>query len=371
VTGFDDVGSGFSELHGELRQVARDLLKNPAPGWGVLAASGWTGLEVPDDLDGAGATFAETAVILREMGRGATRAPYLGAAVLGVGTLLALEPGASRDGLLRQVATGEAIPVAVLGDCAPPGTGPGGAAAAGARDTGSFWLDGPRVRGQAGFIADAAAATRLLVMARDADGTPVIVDIAPGAAGLSVGPQPVVDETRGLAVVSADGAEGTVLRFAGDPEAAVGRLLDRAAVAIACDSLGLMEEALDRTVAYAKVRQQFGRPIGSFQAVQHACADMLVQVSVCRELVDAAVSAVAGGSPDAWVPAAMAKSHVTAAAVGVAGQAMQLHGGIGYTWESGLHAYLKRATLNRALFGPPSAHRRRLASRYGARYTNE
>jgi alkylation response protein AidB-like acyl-CoA dehydrogenase len=368
VTGFEHGGSGLSELDDELRQVARDLLKNPATDWGVLAASGWTGLEVPEDLEGAGATFAETAVILREMGRAATRAPYLGAAVLGVGTLLAVEPGTARDELLRQAATGEAIPIAVLGDCAPPPAGPGRAAAGGAGDAGSFRLEGLRVRGRAEFIADAAAATRLLVLARDADGTPVI---APGAAGLSVGSQPVVDETRGLAIVSADGAEGAVLRFAGDPEAAVARLLDRAAVAIACDSLGLMEEALDRTVAYAKVRQQFGRPIGSFQAVQHACADMLVQVSVCRELVDAAVSAMAGGSPGAWVAASMAKSHVTAAAVGVAGQAMQLHGGIGYTWESGIHAYLKRATLNRALFGPPAAHRRRLASRYGARYTSK
>jgi alkylation response protein AidB-like acyl-CoA dehydrogenase len=89
-----------------------------------------------------------------------------------------------------------------------------------------------------------------------------------------------------------------------------------------------------------------------------------VQVSVCRELVDAAVSAVASGSADAWVAASMAKSHVTAAAVDVAGKAMQLHGGIGYTWESGIHAYLKRATLNRAIFGSPQAHRRRLATRY-------
>jgi alkylation response protein AidB-like acyl-CoA dehydrogenase len=147
--------------------------------------------------------------------------------------------------------------------------------------------------------------------------------------------------------------------------------MDRAAVAVACDSLGLMEQMLDRTVAYAKVRQQFGRPIGSFQAVQHACADMLVQVSVCRELTEAAVAAVAAGDPDAWVAASMAKSHVTAAAVGVAGKAMQLHGGMGYTWESGIHAYLKRAALNRELFGGPARHRRRLASRYAAMYTSK
>ena len=98
--------------------------------------------------------------------------------------------------------------------------------------------------------------------------------------------------------------------------------------------------------------------------MQHACADVLVQVSACRELVDGAVTAVSDGDPGGWVAASMAKSHVTAAAVDVVGKAMQLHGGIGYTWEAGIHAYLKRAALNRALFGSPSAHRHRLASRY-------
>jgi alkylation response protein AidB-like acyl-CoA dehydrogenase len=339
--------SEFAELHEELRAVARDVLKVPAPGWGLFAGAGWTGLEVPEELGGAGVTFAEVAVILREMGRAAARTEYLGAGVLGAGTLLALEPGPERDNLLRQAATGEAVPVAVVG----PGPG-------------AFGMNETRLSGRAGFIPDAAAASRLLILARDTGGEPVIADIAPGTAGLRVEAQPVVDETRRLAVVTADGAEGSVLRFAGDPKAAAGRLSDRAAVAIACDSLGLMEAMLDATVAYAKVRQQFGKPIGSFQAVQHACADMLVQASVCRELVDAAVTAVADGDPDCWVAASMAKSHVTAAAVNVVGKAMQLHGGIGYTWEGGIHAYLKRAALNRALFGSPQAHRRRLATRY-------
>jgi alkylation response protein AidB-like acyl-CoA dehydrogenase len=121
---------------------------------------------------------------------------------------------------------------------------------------------------------------------------------------------------------------------------------------------------LSATVGYAKVREQFGRPIGSFQAVKHACADMLVAVSVSRQLVGAAVQAIAEDHPDADVAAAMAKSHACASAVDIAGKAMQLHGGIGYTWESGIHVYLKRAALNRSLFGSPAAHRRYLAQRY-------
>ena len=154
------------------------------------------------------------------------------------------------------------------------------------------------------------------------------------------------------------------LRFEGDADAQVRLLLDRGAVAIACDSLGLSEAMLSATVSYAKVRHQFGRPIGSFQAVKHACADMLVKVSVSRQLVGAAVDAIAEARPDAGVAAAMAKSYATAAAVDVVGKAMQLHGGIGYTWESGIHVYLKRAALNRSLFGSPADHRRKLAQRY-------
>jgi alkylation response protein AidB-like acyl-CoA dehydrogenase len=141
-------------------------------------------------------------------------------------------------------------------------------------------------------------------------------------------------------------------------------LRERAAVAIACDSLGLCEAMLSATVGYAKMRQQFGRPIGSFQAVKHACADMAVTIAVSRQLVGAAVQAIAEDGANAGVSTAMAKSYVCGTAVGVVGKAMQLHGGIGYTWESGIHVYLKRAALNRSLFGSPADHRRELAKRY-------
>jgi alkylation response protein AidB-like acyl-CoA dehydrogenase len=142
------------------------------------------------------------------------------------------------------------------------------------------------------------------------------------------------------------------------------RLFDGAAVAVSCDSLGVGAAMLDATVAYTGMREQFGRKIGSFQAVKHACADMLVQLSVARRLVDAAVHAHAAGAADAAVAVSMAKAFTGTAAVQIAGMAMQLHGGIGYTWESGIHVYLKRATLDRSLYGSPAWHRRRLAQRY-------
>ncbi|MDT5007575.1 MAG: hypothetical protein QOJ24_4751 [Mycobacterium sp.] len=313
----------FEEFHAELRSVAGGLLgKDRAVEWQALVDTGWVGLEVPDEFGGSGATFAEVAVICEEMGRAASMNSYLGSAVLAVSTLNALAPCATRDRLLTDVASG-AIRLAVV-------------------------LDSPE------FVLDAEGADRVLQ----------ITDEGVVCSAMTATPRPVLDETRRLATMSATGDAGDIMRFDGNPTDARARLLARAAVAIACDSLGLCEAMLSATVAYAKVRYQFGRPIGSFQAVKHACADMAVTTAVARQLVGAAVDAVAEGRPDADVAAAMAKSYACGAAVDIVGKAMQLHGGIGYTWESGIHVYLKRAALNRSLFGSPTAHRHELAKRY-------
>lgn len=367
----------LAEIREELRAVARDLLARPGPGheagvagglrpdWRLLAEAGWPGLEVAAELDGAGATFAEVAVIAQELGRAAACSPYLGAVVLGAGTLNLLKPSPGRDDLLGQLAAGSAVPAVALAsgeDLTAAGEPP-------------FRIvrtaSGLRLHGRAAFVPDAAGASQLLLLAADTDGSPVIVAADPGRPGIGRSEQPVLDATRSLGLVIADDAAvsaPSIWRFAADPRAAVRHLLDRAAVAVACDSLGLSEAMLDATVGYAKVREQFGRPIGSFQAVKHACADLLVQICVARQLVTEAVERLAapgaGQDPDAAVAASMAKSYACGTAVEVAGKAMQLHGGIGYTWESGIHVYLKRATLNRALFGSPAAHRRRLAARY-------
>jgi hypothetical protein len=261
-------------------------------------------------------------VICEEMGRAASMNSYLGSAVLAVSTLNALAPSVTRDRLLADMASG-AIRLAVV-------------------------LESPE------FVLDAEGADRVLQ----------ITDEGVVCSAMTATPRPVLDETRRLATVSATGDAGDIMQFDGNPTDAPARLLARAAVAIACDSLGLCEAMLSATVAYAKVRHQFGRPIGSFQAVKHACADMAVTTAVARQLVGAAVDAVAEGRPDADVAAAMAKSYACGAAVDIVGKAMQLHGGIGYTWESGIHVYLKRAALNRSLFGSPTAHRHELAKRY-------
>lgn len=300
--------------------MAGDLLaKGREADWPSLVEAGWVGLEVPEEFGGAGATFAEVAVICEEMGRAASATSYLGSAVLAVGVLNMLAPSAVRDELLKGVATGS-IRLAVT-------------------------MDGQD------FVPDAEGADRILLVT--ADGVSVVDS--------RVIPQPVLDETRRLATVIAESVTET-LCYADASIDPVARLRNRAAVALAADSLGIAEAMLAATVSYAKVRQQFGRPIGSFQAVKHACADMLVQVQVARQLVGAAVESVVQDRDG--TAASMAKAYACGMAVDVAGKAMQLHGGIGYTWESGVHVYLKRAALNRSLFGSPAAHRRQLAKRY-------
>ena len=366
----------LAELHAELRSVARDLLGRATPlvghgsapppvDWAQLAEMGWLGLEVPEALGGSGATFAEVAVVLQEMGRAAAVGPYLGTAVLGVGALNLTVGGPVRDELLGEIATGRARVATIVGG------GDGGASAPSEfvlRRTVDGWV----VDGGADLVLDAPAVEHLLVVTLDdaSGGRPVLVQLDVNGRGVDIVERPLVDATRTAGSVMADGAPVApehVFRFAGDAEAAVATLADRGAVAVACDASGVAGAMLDATVAYAGVRHQFGRPIGSFQAVKHQCADLLVRITVADELLTAAVAAVASGELGAAaVPAAMAKAYLGDAAVDVAGTAMQLHGGIGYAWESGVHVYLKRATLDRSLFGSPTHHRRRLGARYGS-----
>jgi alkylation response protein AidB-like acyl-CoA dehydrogenase len=353
------------QLRDEIRAATRELLGDlpaaepgdPSTGplaWQQLAESGWLGLEIPEPLDGAGASFAEVAVVLEELGRAAASTPYLGTVGLSARALALVEQSAARDDLLCRIATGRtrvALALPADEDTRIPFRLEGGGATT-------------LLTGQLDFVADADGADGLLVLALDPFGTPVVVNI--DSPGEVLRPLPVLDETRAPAALVADSVPvraDSIWHFSADPAASSESLRRRAAVAIACDSQGIAELMLERTVAYAKVRRQFGREIGSFQAVKHACADMLVTVTMGRRLLDAAIDAVTTNEPAADIAVAMAKSHICAGAVDVAGTAVQLHGGIGYTWESGLHRYLKRALLNRSLFGSPVGYRQWLAQR--------
>ncbi|WP_280459216.1 acyl-CoA dehydrogenase family protein [Nocardia carnea] len=364
----------FGEFHDELRTVARELLGkagDAAVEWKALAGAGWTGLEVAAEFDGAAATFTETAILLEEIGRAAARTPYPAVATTGIGALCLLEPNTRRDVVLRETVAGTARPVAVLAGNTVPAAGGETACAGTGGIVPTFELDqtgkATLLSGSAEFVLDAPSATVLLIPARAADGTLGVALADAGSAGLEITGQPVVDETRIFGKVTSWDmalAPESFVPFAPGVADPLRQLYDRAVLAAACDSLGLAAAMLDATVGYTRVREQFGRPIGSFQAVKHACADMLVELTIARQLVAAAVTATAAGTPDSGRSVSMAKSFTGEAAVRIAGGAVQLHGGIGYTWESGLHRYLKRATLDRALYGSPADHRHALARSY-------
>ena len=382
--------SGLAEFHDELRAVARDLLAAASPlvtggepgrvDLSQLAKAGWLGLDVPEAQGGSGATFAEVAVVLEEIGRAAAATSMLGT-VLTVGALGAVERSTARDELLSGVADGELRATVAL---------PGDDGVLGGHTGFVIERDGAttRLSGQARFVPDAPGADRVLVVPDDPSSGLVLVEIAPddrvgvtpsvlveGTQGgraevapggdVEVRPVPVVDATRSLGEIAVDGA--TV-----DPDhiwpltTSLRHLSDRAALAVAIDAVGVAGGALDATVAYAAERRQFGRPIGSFQAVKHACANVAVELTISRRLVGDAVAAYVADAPEAHLAVSMAKAHAVETAVAAAGTALQLHGGIGYTWEHGLHVLVKRAALDRSLYGSPAAHRSRVSQRYGA-----
>ncbi len=350
------------ETRDAFRAVVRDVLGDHAAGevldWGTAASLGWCGLEVPEMLGGAGAGFGEVAVVAEEIGRVAGHTPYLGAVALGAAALGMVESDDQIAERRRAMATGATRAVLVLdAGSALDATGA------------AFRIDAAcSLTGTADFVVDATRADRLLVPALDDDGAWMLVDLDADTPGLTVQARPVLDATRDLASVDAEkvAVDGASIRpFAQDPSDPMGRLQARAASCVALDALGAAETMLAATVAYVGVREQFGRPVGSFQAVKHACADMAVQLRIGRELCDAAVASLADGvatTSETVVAASRAKAYLGDAGVRIVGDALQLHGGIGYTWESGVHVFFERVGLDRVLFGSPAEHRRRIAA---------
>jgi alkylation response protein AidB-like acyl-CoA dehydrogenase len=218
--------------------------------------------------------------------------------------------------------------------------------------------DGAGLTGTVGSVLGADRARRLLVPVRQPAGT-VLVLVDVDSAGVEVRPHVLTDRSRTMGDIVFTRVSGTPV--AADIDAVMAGAALRAAVLVSADALGVMERMLEMAVEYAKQRNQFGVPIGSFQAVKHAAAQMLVQVESARSIVYLAAASVDTGHPDAHLHAAAAKAQVTAGAAEAADTALTIHGAIGYTWEHDLQLYYKRAKLDRVLFGAPSAWNERIA----------
>jgi alkylation response protein AidB-like acyl-CoA dehydrogenase len=373
----------YQEAEEDLRSAVRDLLddKSPWPAvlartesdepndatlWHSLAADlGCAGLLIPESYGGAGAGYREAAVVAEETGRAVAPVPYLGSAVVATAALL----GAGGDELLAGLAEGRltaalAVEFARLPPASVPaargagGTGLGAGVRVGAAQAGDPDAQA-RLTGTVTGVADALLADVLLV---PADGVPFgLYAVDAAAPGVDRAAVVSLDATRPLCDLAFDSAPARAVATGEAAAQAVASALAAGAAMLASEQLGVAQRCLDMTVAYLKERRQFARPIGSFQALKHRVADVWIQVTQARAAARYAAACLADGDPDTPVAIALAKAACGDAAVHAAQECVQMHGGIGFTWEHPAHLLLKRAKSGSMAFGTPDRHRAALA----------
>ena len=370
---------GFNEEQELLRATARKFFDNECPTdvvrtlmdtpegmtpalWGKLAEQGWTGLIYPEAYDGMGLGLVDLVVLMEEMGRAVVPGPYFSTLLLGgLAVLEAGSDGQKKEWLPRIASGHKRVTLAWM---EPSVTlGPAGVTLAATEKGGRYTLSGTKL-----FVPDAHTADAIVVAARTragADAAGVSLFIVPkDTKGLEVKLLPTMDQTRKLCEVTLrDAAVGAdaLLGAPGTGWAPLGRVLDRATVALCAEMCGGAQKVLDMTVEYAKIRQAFGRPIGSYQGVKHRAADMLVDVENSKSITYYAAWAIDEGSTEGPLAVSMAKAYASDAFRRVAAAGIQLHGGIGFTWEHDLHLYFKRAKGSEFTFGDATYHRERVA----------
>jgi alkylation response protein AidB-like acyl-CoA dehydrogenase len=370
------MSAGYSAEHDELRQVVREFLGERSPSqevrrlmeagdsrddqvWSLLAGQlGLTGIAVPERYGGAGYGPVELGIVLEEMGGALLVAPYFATVALAGQLLAASGDEAAMARWLPGIADGSLTGALAVAEHS--GSWDLAEVAATAEPAGDSWA----VTGTKLFVIDGHSADLLLVVAHAPDG-PGVFAIERDTEGTERQRLDSLDLTRALAAVTLHGARATRVGAGRDAAAWLAEVRDLVLAALAAEQLGGAARCLDMSVGYACVREQFGRPIGSFQAIKHKCANMLVEVECGRSAVYHASEAVAGGQPDAPLAAALAYAYCSRAFTHAAKECIQIHGGIGYTWEHDAHLYLRRAKSSELLFGPPARQRARLAELAG------
>jgi alkylation response protein AidB-like acyl-CoA dehydrogenase len=354
----------YSEVEEELRGSVRRVLTDRAPWTAVLARTesdepydrtlwrtltadiGVAALPVPEKFDGAGASWREAAVVAEELGRAVAPVPHLGAG-MATAALLSLGEGdrLAEGDLLRAVSAGERTAVLAV----PLSSGPSAAPPVSVR------ADGDALTGTVTSVADALAADVLLVFAGESI-------YAVEAAATTRTPILSLDLTRRLADVSLAATPARLLATGEAARNAWSQAWRTGAVLLASEQLGVAEWCLSTTVEYVKTRNQFGRPVGSFQALKHRLAELWVAVTQARAVARYAAGCLADDDPDAAVAASLSQAHCSPVAVRAAEECVQMHGGIAMTWEHPAHLYLKRAKSASIALGTPERHRATLAT---------
>jgi alkylation response protein AidB-like acyl-CoA dehydrogenase len=326
--------------------------------WKVLCSQvGVTAIALPDHLGGAAYGASALGVVAHEFGRALAPVPFIASTVLATGLLVEMrDQDPDSDSRLSGLIEGDRTAAAAV-------TGDGGlwrrsAVTLTAEDTPEGWI----VRGVVRHVLNGAAADDLVVVAI-AEGQPALFVLDSTSDGVVAAKERVLDGTRPMATITFSGAPATRLSSAGPVDDVIGRTVDLALAVLSAEQVGACERVLEIATDYARTREQFNRPIGSFQAIKHKCADMLVDLEWARSASQAALEAVDGevAGETGW-RASMAKAVCSESLRNAAHANVQIHGGIGFTWEDSAHLYLRRARTDEVLFGRPAEHWDRLAA---------
>jgi alkylation response protein AidB-like acyl-CoA dehydrogenase len=366
----------FSEEQEELRRFVRQFLEAKSPEsevrrlmattegsdpavWSQMAEQlGLQGLIVPEEFGGSGFGYVELLVVLEEMGRSLLCAPYFSTVALATNALLHGASDEVKKELLPGIASGETV--ATVAFTEESGRWDEAGITMEATADGDGWtLSGTKM-----FVVDGHTADVIVVAARTGDDVSLLV-VDGDASGLTRTALATMDQTRKQARLEFDGTPARLAGTEGDGWRALERVLDLAAVALAAEQVGGAQRVLEMAVDYAKERVQFGRPIGSFQAIKHKCADMLLEVESAKSAAYYAAWCAAELNDELPAMASMAKAYCSEAYFHCAAENIQIHGGIGFTWEHPAHLYFKRAKSSELLFGDPTYHRELLAQRIG------
>ena len=371
----------FSEEQDQLRDAVRKFLEAKSPEtevrrlmettegydpavWSQMANElGLQSLHIPEAYGGQGFSWVELGIVLEEQGRALLCAPYFSTVVLAANAILNAGTEDQKAALLPGIASGETI--ATVAFTEPNGKWDAAGITLEATPSG----EGATLTGTKMFVLDGHVANLIVVVARAAGSTGQdgisFYTVEGDAAGLTRTALATMDQTRKQAKLEFDGVQATLLGTAGAGWAALSKTLDQASVGLCNEMVGGAQYVLDESVQYAKDRVQFGRPIGSFQAIKHKCADMLLETESAKSAAYYAAWAAAEDNDELPVVASLAKAYCSDAYFHSAAENIQIHGGIGFTWEHDAHLYFKRAKSSEILFGDATYHRELLAQRIG------
>ncbi|HUW03262.1 MAG TPA: acyl-CoA dehydrogenase family protein [Acidimicrobiales bacterium] len=366
----------FSEEQEELRNIVRQFLENKSAEpavreqmeteqgyddavWSQMAEQmGLQSLIIPEEYGGSGYSYIELTVVLEEMGRALLCAPYFSTVVLAGNAILQSGDDAAKAAYLPGIASGETI--ATLAFTEENGKWDESGIAATATAGG----DGHTITGTKMFVIDGHVANLLIVAAKTDAGTSLFA-VEGDASGLTRTPLSTMDQTRKQAKLTFENTPAKLIGTDGGGWDVLSTVLDLAAVGLAAEQVGGAQMCLDMAVQYAKDRVQFGRPIGSFQAIKHKCADMLLEVESAKSAAYYAAWCASEMNDELPSVASLAKAYCSEAYFHASAENIQIHGGIGFTWEHPAHLYFKRAKSSELLFGDPTYHRELLAQRIG------